>query len=90
MLLQSLPDDEQNDMWSFIWGNGMYSVGKAYHHLIGHEYAHPAFKWIWRSCCQMKQKVFFLLLLQNRLNTRGMLRRRNIVLESYTCELCLL
>jgi hypothetical protein len=26
--LQSLPDGERDGMWSFIWGNGMYSVDK--------------------------------------------------------------
>jgi hypothetical protein len=35
----------------------------------------------------MKQKVFFWLLLQNKLNTRGLLQRKNMVLNSYTCEL---
>jgi hypothetical protein len=38
----------------------------------------------------MKHKVFYWLLLQNRLNTRGLLRRKNMHLESYTCDLCLL
>jgi hypothetical protein len=77
-------------VWSYIWGNGKYSVSKAYNHFIGHDYVHLAFKWIWKSCYHMKQKMFFCLLLQNRLNTRGMMRRRNMVLDSYTCELCLL
>jgi hypothetical protein len=51
---------------------------------------HPSFKWIWSSACQMKQKVFFWLLLMDRLNTRGLLRRKNMHIESYTCEMCLL
>jgi hypothetical protein len=46
MNLQSLPDGERDGMWSFIWGNGVYSVDKAYQHLIGDEYIHPASKWI--------------------------------------------
>jgi hypothetical protein len=71
-------------------GGGSYLVSKSYNHLMGQEYVHPAFKWIWRSKCQMKQKVFFWLLLHNRLNTRGMLQRRNMIPDSYTCELCLL
>jgi hypothetical protein len=39
-----------------------------------------------------KTQGIFLLLLQDRLNTRGLLllRRKNMQLESYTCELCLL
>jgi hypothetical protein len=47
---------------------------------------HPVFKWLWSSKCQPKQKFFFWLLLQDRLNTRGMLRRRNMALDSYVCE----
>jgi hypothetical protein len=34
--------------------------------------------------------VFFWLLLKNRLNTRRMLQRKNMALDSYDCELCLL
>jgi hypothetical protein len=59
VLLQSLLENDRNDRWSYIWGSGTYSASKAYNHLIGHEYVHRAFKWIWRSSCQMKQKVFF-------------------------------
>jgi hypothetical protein len=40
--------------------------------------------------CQPKHKFFFWLLLQNRLNTRGMLKRRKMELDSYTCENCIL
>jgi hypothetical protein len=62
---------------------------KAYKHLIGSSQVHPAFGWIWSFSCQMKHKVFYWLLLQNRLNTRSMLRKRHMVLDSYACELCL-
>jgi hypothetical protein len=89
ILLQSLPAEVGNDVWSYIWGNREFSIKKAYTHLMGSNQVHPAFKWIWKSRAQMKQKVFFWLLLQNRLNTRGMLQRRNMVLDSYTWELCL-
>ena len=50
----------------------------------------PIFRWLWSSSCQMKHKVFFWLLLNDRLNTRGLLRRKNMVLESYSCDLCIL
>jgi hypothetical protein len=59
ILLQGLPVSEKNDKWSYIWGNGTYTMSKTYDHLMGHAYVHPAFKWIWRSKCQIKQKVFF-------------------------------
>jgi hypothetical protein len=39
---------------------------------------------------QMKHKVFFWLLLKDRLNTRDLLQRKGMDLESYTCDLCIL
>lgn len=48
----------------------------------------PAFKWLWKSSCQNKHKVFFWLLLKDRLSTRNLLRRKTMVLDSYECELC--
>jgi hypothetical protein len=89
VILQSFPTNGGKDSWSYIWGNGEYSSRKAYKHLIGTQTIHPTFGWIWKSKCQMKQKVFFWLLLQNRLNTRAILRRRNMALDSYSCELSL-
>lgn len=38
----------------------------------------------------MKHKVFFWLLLRDRLSTRDPLRRRNMELETFTCDLCIL
>lgn len=35
ILLQSLPADGGNDVWSYIWGNGEYSVKKTYNHFMG-------------------------------------------------------
>jgi hypothetical protein len=57
--------------------------------MIGHQNIHKAYGWHWRSSCQMKHKVFFWLFLKDRLNTRGLLRRKNMELESYTCDLCI-
>jgi hypothetical protein len=90
LYLQSLPRDSGTDKWSYIWGNDDYSAAKAYNHLLGSQQIHPSVRWIWQSSCQQKHKVFFWLLLQDRLNTRGHLRRKNMHLDSYICELCLL
>jgi hypothetical protein len=89
VVIQSLQLNGDKDVWSYIWGNAQYSSQKAYKHLLRTQTVHPAFGWLWKSLCQMKHKVFFWLLLQNRLNTRVILRRRNMALESYTCELCI-
>jgi hypothetical protein len=37
----------------------------------------------------MKHKVFFWLLLKDRLSTRDLLQRQHLVLGSYTCDLCI-
>jgi hypothetical protein len=46
---------------------------------------HPTYGWLSKSLCHMEHKVFFVLHLKDRLNTRGLLHRRNMNLESYTC-----
>lgn len=66
----------------------MFSSSKAYKHLTGRALVHPVFSWIWKSTVQHKHKTFFWLLLKDRLSTRGLLRRRNMDLPSYTCVLC--
>ena len=38
----------------------------------------------------MKHKVFFWLLLKDRINTRDILQRRGMLIESVTCDLCIL
>jgi hypothetical protein len=90
IIMQTLQLSEENDRWEYIWGNGSFSSAKAYKHLIGSCQTHPAYKWIWKSKCQMKHKVFFWLLLRDILNTRGLLRRKHMYLDSYVCELWIL
>ena len=46
------------------------------------------FSWIWKSCCQSKQKFFFWLLLYDRLNTRDLMARKNFYVEDNSCVLC--
>jgi hypothetical protein len=88
--LQSLDLTNEHDTWKYIWGSEFYSSKKCYNHLIGSQPVHLAFKWLWKSHCQSKNKVFYWLLLRNRLNTRELLRRKNMTLDSYTCDLCIL
>jgi hypothetical protein len=90
IFIQSFQSTDVADSWTYIWGSNSFSSKRAYNHLIGSHPVHPAIKWLWTLSCQLKHKVFFWLLLHNRLSTRGLLRRKNMYLESYTCELCLL
>lgn len=76
------------DIWSYIWGSNAFSIQKAYHKLIGTTFASPWFKWMWQSCYRSRHKFFFWLLLRDRVNTRALLRRKNMHLDSYECVCC--
>lgn len=78
-----------HDRWRYIWSSDNYSSQKAYRHFMGHPQVHPIYRHLWKSKCQPKHRVFYWLWLKNRLNTRDMLRRKNMTLESYSCENCL-
>jgi hypothetical protein len=53
LLLSSEVDNltltEENDVWSYIWGNSTFSVSKTYKVLVGHGPSHPIFGWLWNS-----------------------------------------
>jgi hypothetical protein len=77
--------DDDSDKWSYIWGSNILSVKRAYNSLIGYQEVQLHFGWIWKSSCQPKHKFFFWLLLHDRLNTRNLLKRKNMTLSSYYC-----
>jgi len=76
------------DQWIYIWGSPIFSPKKTYKHLTGSPQVHPVFRWLWKTSCQNKRKIFFWLLLRDRLSTRQ-LSRRNIFLEDYNTHLFL-
>jgi hypothetical protein len=86
--VQNLSLQATPDQWSYIWGSVLFSSSMTYKKLIGHRHIHAAFKWIWKSSCQIKKKFFFWLILQDRLSTRALLRKRNMALPDYHCVLC--
>lgn len=47
-----------------------------------------SFSWLWSSGNPGKHKFFSWLLLKDRLNTRSLLRRKNMALEYYNCAIC--
>lgn len=81
-------DEQQIDVWSYCWGSSIYSSKKTYKILQGHIQASPLFKWLWGASNLGKHLFFFWLLLRDRLNTRNLLRRKNRLLEDYSCVLC--
>jgi hypothetical protein len=86
-MLQNLQEDV-DDIWHYIWGSPYFVPVKAYKHLLGYRFVPPYFNWLWKSAAQKKHKVFFSLLLKDRLSTRHILQRNNRVLPLYDCILC--
>jgi len=78
----------QEDIWTYFAQNSNYRAQTAYTRLMGQQPIQPILKWLWKSYCQPKHKVFFWLLLKDRLSTKNILRRRKMQLDSYTCAFC--
>ena len=77
------------DSWKFYWGGTKYSNKRIYLEYMGNPADAPKpFQWIWKSCTLPRQKFFFWLLLQDRLNIRDLLNRKNFYIETSKCELC--
>lgn len=67
----------------------MYSSCKYYHHYFSSLQPNRSVVWLWESKCIARIKFFAWLLLNDRLNTRNVLRRRNKYLdEGYNCAIC--
>lgn len=83
-----MPLTDDIDNWVYPWGSNIFALARVYKLLIGHTETHPSFIWLWTSKCQPKHKVFFWLLMNDRLSTRNILTRRTMQLDSYNCVLC--
>lgn len=86
--LQDMVLSEHYDRWQFPVGAKEYKVAKAYQILSGNHSPMPVLQWIWKSCCQLKHKIFYWLLAHNRLNTKALLLRKQFFLQDYSCIMC--
>lgn len=89
--LNNLPSDNSDDKhsWSFIWGTQYYSSIKFYQYRNRQLLPERSIIWIWDTKCVTKINFFAWLLLNDRLNTINILKRRNKVQEEgYNCTLC--
>jgi hypothetical protein len=77
-LPQINPDDK--DSWSLIWGVHSYSSKIFYQHQFKELQPERVMLWIWDSKFIPKIKFFSWLLLNDRLNTRNIFKRRKKVL----------
>ena len=69
IIVQNLQLSDGVDNWMYSWGSSIFTSKKAYCQLRGRSLLHPIYKWIWKSSCQHKHKVFFWLLTNDRLST---------------------
>lgn len=89
-LLSSIPINDQNDTWAYAWNSKDYSATSMYNFLRQGTTAPPIFMKIWKSAVMPRYKIFFWLLLHDRINTRGLLHRKNFYLPSVNCAICTL
>jgi hypothetical protein len=88
VLMADNPLSEQNDVWSYIWGEKYYAA-KFYEYIHSHIQVPKVYHWLWKSSCVMSVKMFAWLLLRDRLNTKDLIHRRHWnVTDEYHCVLC--
>jgi hypothetical protein len=88
VLMQANQPSDQHDSWTYKWGE-VYQASKFYNLTFAHIQTPSVYKWLWKSACTMKTKVFAWLLLSDRLNTRDLLVQRHWkVTDDTHCELC--
>jgi hypothetical protein len=89
IILNQNLNSEGKDVWKTQWKDGVYTLSKYYHYTFRDQKASPIFARIWKSRCILRIKFFAWLLVNDRLNTRDMLRRRQCnVTNVYDCVLC--
>ena len=80
-------NEQEQDIWTYTAQRSSYKVQKIYKLLMGHQPIQPTLKWLW-SYCQPKHRVFFWLLMNDRLSTKNIPKRRKMQLESFNCAFC--
>jgi hypothetical protein len=77
------------DSWTYVLGSTFHTSRKYYKYYFREIVPHIAFKWILKLKCTPRVKFFCWIVFSDRLNTRGMLKRRNFQLSTgYTCVCC--
>lgn len=84
-LIQLQQNEHVKDTWTCNSQKSKYSSITMYHHLCQQQQEQHIYKWLWKSSCRLRNKIFFWLLLHDRVNTRNLLKRKYFPLESYTC-----
>jgi hypothetical protein len=88
-LEQMVYNNHQMDSWILLNGSIIFSVKNYYKGKFKGIQVPKSFPKIWKCRCTMRIKLFGWLTLVNRLNTRDILRRKNLLQgHSSFCTLC--
>lgn len=89
MQLQQIPyDADEVDIWTPIW-SGAYASKQFYSYIYDMLDAHPIFRELWKTSCTPRVKFFIWLIMVDRLNTKSMLKRRNLhIQDDEICVMC--
>jgi hypothetical protein len=87
-LMVNLPVGNDSDSWEVFGSATNFKVSPAYKHIVGQHVVYPAINKLRKTSCHSKHRVFFWLLLQDRLNTRQLLQRKFFFLPDYSCTMC--
>ncbi|XP_073357964.1 uncharacterized protein [Aegilops tauschii subsp. strangulata] len=83
------PMTATSDVWHYVWGKTTFKSMDYYKFFFREILSHQVFRWLWRSKCTMKLKVFAWFLLNDRLNTHNMLKRCHYNIgDDHNCLLC--
>jgi hypothetical protein len=88
-ILHDMELSDMRDKWMCANNTDKYSSQRIYKLIHKAPKVSDTFALVWKTKCQPKQKLFFWLLLHDRLNTKHVLKRRKMDLGSYTCENCI-
>mgnify|MGYP006267570175 CR=1 FL=1 len=88
IILDELQMPDQPDKWSLKANTPKFSAIQTYKAIKGPSTSHHLFKLLWKSSNRLTHKIFFWLLFHDRVNTRNLLKRKKMTLQSYSCALC--
>ena len=88
MMRKCPPETDNKDIWT-CHGKQTFSARIMYKHLWEHNQGSELLSKLWKTTSRLKHKIFFWLVLHNRINTRSMLQRKGMHLDNYCCPCCL-
>ncbi|WVZ76610.1 hypothetical protein U9M48_024573 [Paspalum notatum var. saurae] len=82
-------NSERQDEWSYPGAELKFSVSKYYARKHSGVQVPSIFQKLWKTKCTMRTKFFFWLVLVDRINTKDMLHRRNLMARNErSCVMC--